>query len=489
MTTATIEQTLAASPLIWALEAVRLPGPGGPQPFVPYSYQATLLADRSPTLLVLKARQVGITTAAVVRELHEMVHRPRSLVLAISKSQGDADELVRLAAEVLAELGDAAPRRVNDAQREIELENGSRMVSQPATAKAGRGFTATSVLLDEFAFAAYDQRIYRAVLPTLSRGGRLTLVSTPDGQANLFYKFWQGLEGGDWSRHRVHWRDCPVFDDAWYERERGRYTVADWASEYECDFIESGVAVFTPDDVDAMKVGWAGLRGPEPGRSYVTGVDVGRRRDPTVLVTLDVTEKPHQVVGYRRMLQAPYAQSQAAIDDVSLVYGGTVAVESNSIGDSIIEGLTCSVESFVTSAKSKADALTRLVRVVEQGELKCGVEQILSELKSYQWDDQNIVQDSVMALAIAMANVGGRLWVVGLGDDDESERALIEAQIKGAASVARQLGEDPERAERQALQRALEAEEEAARERRVQDRVRALERAGAEFRDGSLPFG
>src|SRR3990170_8500220 len=122
MTTATA--VLAASPLAWAMHRVKLPGPLGPIAFVPYGYQATLLADRSPCVIVLKARQVGITTAAVIRELHEMVHRPRSLVLAISKSQGDADELVRLAGGGLAEVGGAAPRRANDAQREIALGNG-----------------------------------------------------------------------------------------------------------------------------------------------------------------------------------------------------------------------------------------------------------------------------------------------------------------------------------------------------------------------------
>src|SRR3972149_5511300 len=107
------------------------------------------------------------------------------------------------------------------------------------------------------------------------------------------------------------------------------------------------------------------------------------------------------------MLRAPYAQTQAAIDDVSASYGGTVAVESNSIGDPIIEGLTASVRPFNTSAKSKADALTRLVRAVEQGDLKCGVDQVLSELRGYQWEDQNIVQDSVMALAIALSHAEG----------------------------------------------------------------------------------
>lgn len=398
---------LAQSPLLWALEAVRLPSPGGHQRFVPYPYQAAILADRSPRQIVLKGRQVGITTAAAIRVLHEAIFERRSLSLVISKDQASAQEVIRIVGDMLDWLDDA-PRRVNESMGEIALENGSRVISQASTTKAGRGFAATSVTLDEAAFMEHDERIYRAVSPTLSRGGRLTVISTPNGMDNLFYRLWQGQEGGEWSRHRIHWRDCPVFDAAWQERERPRYTHDQWPSEFECDFVESGGAAFDPDDVDAMRDGWVGLKGPAAGRQYVTGVDVGRRHDPTVIVTVDASELPWQVVGYRRMLKAPYAQTQAAIDEAAALYGGTVYVESNSIGDPVLEALKCGARPFVTTAKSKADMLTKLVRLVENGELKCGVEQVLSELRSYQWDDARLVQDSVMALAIALARV--RIW-------------------------------------------------------------------------------
>ncbi len=270
------------------------------------------------------------------------------------------------------------------------------------SAKAGRGFAATSVTLDEAAFMEYGERIYRAVSPTLARGGRLTVISTPAGMDNLFYRLWQGQEGGEWSRHRIHWRDCPAFDEAGEKRERPRYTHDQWASEFECDFVESGGAAFDSGDVDRMRDGWVGLQGPAAGRQYVTGVDVGRRKDPTVIVTVDVSLVPYQLVYYKRMLKAPYAQTQAAIDEAAALYGGTVYVESNSIGDPVLEALKCGARPFVTTAKSKADALTKLVRSVENHELRCGVGQVISELKSYQWDDQNLTQDSVMALAIAM---------------------------------------------------------------------------------------
>ena len=415
MTTVTASATLAASPLVWSLERVRLPGPRGAEPFRPYPYQAVLLSDRSQRRLALKSRQVGLTTAAAIEVAHEAIHRPRSLSLVISRDLVAAQNVIRTILDIFTEL-DAPPRLVKENQSEIVLENGSRVISQPATAKAGRGYTATSVVLDEHAFSEYAEPIYRATSPTLSRGGRLTIISTPNGQANLFYRLWQGMEGGDWSRHRVHWKDCPAFDDAWYERERPRYSNEAWASEFDLDFIASGGAAFDPLDVDAMKDGWNGLQPPKEGRRYITGWDIGRRRDATVGITLDTTILPYQVINYERLMRAPYAQIGSAIDSTAGHYGETV-VESNSIGDPVIEGLTARVRPFVTTAKTKAAALQRLVRAVEGGGVKCGVEQVLGELKGYQWDDQNIVQDSVMALAIALADqredAGGNIYPFG----------------------------------------------------------------------------
>ena len=404
MTTATVEQTLAASPLIWALERVRLPSAPGPEPFWPYPYQAQLLADRSPRIIVLKARQTGVTTAAAIRMAHEAIFRPRSRSLVVSRDQVAAAHVLSIVYGIF-DLLDEPPRLSKRNTFEVLLENGSSIRSEAATPKAGRGYTATSVTLDEAAFMEYDEAIYRAISPTLSRGGRLTVVSTPNGQANLFYGLWQGQEGGDWSRHRVHWRDCPAFDEAWYKEQRPRYTHQQWASEFELDFVGSGGGAFEPSDVEAMTEGWEGPQAPQEGHLYQHGWDIGRRRDATVGVTVDFTEPPFQVVAYQRLLRAPYAQIQATIDSRQALYGGWTLVESNSIGDPVIEALSCRgrVRPFVTSQKSKANALTKLVRAVEQGALKCGVPQMLSELKSYQWEDTNIVQDSVMALAICLS--------------------------------------------------------------------------------------
>jgi hypothetical protein len=397
---------LRSSPLVWSAEAVTRIQPSGiAAPFVPYSYQARILADRAPRLLVLKARQVGVSYAAALLVAHHVLHNPRSLALLISRDQGAAANLLGTVYDVLDGLNEP-PQFERRGVYECTLGNDARIVSQPATAKAGRGLTASLVILDEFAFADHDARIYRAVLPTLSRGGRLLVISTPNGINNLFYKLWAGDEGGEWSQHRIHWSDCPVFTDEWAEAEKGKHTAQSWASEYECDFIESGGAVFNLADVEAMRFGWCGEQAAQPGHTYVSGWDIERHHDATVGVTLDVTTQPYQVVRYERLQRAQYAQIVSLILQREQEYHGRTFVEANSMGDPLVEACEGRVKPFVTTQASKANMLTRLIRLVEQGNLKAGAEQLLSELRSYQWDDRNLVQDSVMALAIAVQGIG-----------------------------------------------------------------------------------
>lgn len=166
----TVRALHARSPLAWAIDQVRLVTPAGLEPFVPYAYQAALLADREPRAIVLKARQVGISQSAAVLIAHEALFKSNATVLLVSRDQGAAGHLLAMVYAIFDELDDP-PVYAKRGTFECELANGSRIISQPATAKAARGLTATLVVLDEFAFCDYDDGIYRAVQPTLSRGG------------------------------------------------------------------------------------------------------------------------------------------------------------------------------------------------------------------------------------------------------------------------------------------------------------------------------
>ncbi len=150
-----------------------------------------------------------------------------------------------------------------------------------------------------------------------------------------------------------------------------------------------------------MQVGWTGFLEPLAGRRYLTAWDIGRRHDATWGITIDWSEAPYQAVASERLVGVPYPGIQDMISARGLAYGGRTYVETNGPGDPVLENLGIRATGFVTTARSKVDAITALQMLVERGMLKADIPQLDRELRVYRWDDRDLVQDGVMALAIA----------------------------------------------------------------------------------------
>lgn len=399
-------------PITWVEQRATVVHPQrGRIPFVCYPYQRVFLDQyHVPRRIVLKARQIGFSQVFALEALYTAIHSPEATVLLVSRSQDLATNLLRYCYLTYNGLTDA-PELTKANESEMGFANGSRIKSIPANRSTGRGFAATTIYLDEFAYADYAEDIYQSVSPAVSQGGRLVIGSTPNGIGNLFHSLYLG---DGFTRLTVPWWQCPAYyteteqatgvpkeQSAWYVRERPKYTAQQWAAEYECDFVGSGVVVFAQDAINAAEVGAVGEQPPQPGRSYVTSVDIGRRQDATVINTFDTTETPYQRVAHERVERVPYPVIQQMIEQRARAYPGQLWVESNGIGDPVIENLDVPAQPFVTTAKSKVQAIQSFVLLLEQGRLKAQwTAQERKELMLYQWDDRNLVQDCVMSLAI-----------------------------------------------------------------------------------------
>jgi hypothetical protein len=387
------------SVLQWASENATIILPTeGRQQFNPYHYQRAIFEDTSQRRIILKARQIGISNAVAIEALHKAITRPDSTELFVSRNQDAARVLIRYCRHTLSGLREA-PTLMGENQSELSFANGSRIVSLPATPSTGRGLAATDVYLDEFAFCQYDELIYESIIGTIATGGRMTMLSTANGRNNLFFRLWSGLDGGaDWSRHRIHWSDCPRYDEAWAERTKAEMTRQSFAQEFDLDFIASGDAVFDPEDLALCKDGWneaaAGCT------RIINAWDIGRRRDHTVGVTIGQRGDDWHVIAYERTIE-PYPAIQARIERRHRAFGGKTYVESNGPGDTVIENLLIRVRPFVTTVRSKVQAIQALQLLIQQGRFKHGIDQLGRELSLYEWDDEGLIQDSVMAAAIA----------------------------------------------------------------------------------------
>lgn len=156
-----------------------------------------------------KARQQGITTTASAFLACEMaLADPDSpiTILAIGNTLDLAQQFVTKIKDFLVQLprwffGDEYwDPDTNDKknkeklflvanQKELKLANGSRIVARSSGPDASRGVGGVSWLVfDEAAFIENGKDVYASAIATVSTGGHVIMISTPNGKDQLYYE-------------------------------------------------------------------------------------------------------------------------------------------------------------------------------------------------------------------------------------------------------------------------------------------------------------
>lgn len=172
----------------------------GTEPFTLWPAQENVLGSmlEERLLVLLKARQLGMTWLACGYILWLCTQHKGKFVLVFSRGQLEANEIVDRVRFLFYQHKDVKsfPRLITDNTQELEWANGSRIQSMPATKSAGRSFTASLVVFDEFAFMMHGAHLFAAAKPTVDDGGRLWIISSADGQASPYHQFWQRASTG-----------------------------------------------------------------------------------------------------------------------------------------------------------------------------------------------------------------------------------------------------------------------------------------------------
>jgi hypothetical protein len=170
-------------------------------PFNLWPAQHGVLAtmDRDRLLVILKARQLGISWLACLYALRCCTLWPGQPVLCLSRGQLEANELVHRISTMYHEHTDRAqtlPRLVADNTADLEWDNGSTVVSLAATKNAGRSLNAVIAILDEWAFMQWPRETLAAVKPTIDAGGKLWIISSADGLGTVYHQHYNAAKSG-----------------------------------------------------------------------------------------------------------------------------------------------------------------------------------------------------------------------------------------------------------------------------------------------------
>ncbi|MGB9626353.1 MAG: terminase large subunit domain-containing protein [Phycisphaerae bacterium] len=297
------------------------------------------------------SRQIGKSFTKSLRRILRGLKRRRNQVF-LSAGERQSRELMLKAQQHCQALAMAAACRCDSSFEGMEvrhlqltLPNGVRIIGLPANPHTVRGFTG-DVFLDEFAMHREDREIWAAVFPTVLRGdGELDVASTPKGPANLFAE----LRDNPSFRHSTVTLHDAIAQGLRLDAEEIRRSIHDDAlfrQEFLCEFLEEVGAFLTVEQIAACEDGTLtlparltpestqnaerigeSLRAIAASEACFVGVDIGRRRDLTVLWAL----------GFR----GPGAGSRA--EDRAVIPRGSTPDARNPSPDPVGRGVLVSV--------------------------------------------------------------------------------------------------------------------------------------------------
>lgn len=206
--------------------------------------------------------------------------------------------------------------------REISLKQaGVRIIGLPANPDTARGFTG-DVFLDEFAMHKRDREIWAAMFPSVMRGrGELDVASTPRGKQNIFYELRQNEAFG---HQMVTIHDAIAGGLQGVDPTVERAAIGDdelWRQEFLCEFIDEATAFLTldmirsceddklPRELDLEDL--HDLKG-----DVVVGVDIGRRRDLTVIWPFQVIGDQMVSLGLLELQSTTFREQFEVLSDV-----------------------------------------------------------------------------------------------------------------------------------------------------------------------------
>lgn len=213
---------------------------------VPDPWQRNLLMSTDRQIIMNCSRQSGKSLVAALLGLHQCLFVPRSLVLLLSPSQRQSQELFRKVKESYDALSDVAALTQESALR-LEFANQSRVVVLPAREGTVRGFSGVNLLVIDEAARVPDE-LYQSCRPMIAvSGGRIVLLSTPFGARGFYHHEWS--EGSGWKKIKIPASKCPRIPADWLAEERLR--IGSWwaSQEYDCQFTDSVDQVFSSEDI------------------------------------------------------------------------------------------------------------------------------------------------------------------------------------------------------------------------------------------------
>ena len=271
----------------------------GLNPFILNSAQIDLFnaLNTNSRVIILKARQLGISTAVAGYLYHMAITTPGINVALIGYNSDLTAELLDKVKTFYQTTPESIRPQIHyNSKYEISFPAmDSKILVLPSSENVGRGYTLHAVLITELAFIEKAGEKMLAIENAVPAEGKIIIESTPRGIGNQYHRMW--MAENSYAKQKYGWYWGYSEEEIEIIKKRINNPMR-FAQEYELEFLSSGRPVFGPDLVKRLRKGIYKVSDmvkdetgvetivtknedglimyypPRAGRTYVAGADV-----------------------------------------------------------------------------------------------------------------------------------------------------------------------------------------------------------------------
>jgi|TARA_R110001583_G_scaffold31600_1_gene107906 hypothetical protein len=429
--------------------------------------------------IILKSRQLGLSTLVAAYSVWLALYQRDKNILVIATKLSVAQNFITKVKTMIRSLPQwlVMPEIISNNKQLIELSNGSSIKAIPTSDDAGRSEALSLLIIDEAAFVKNFDELWMGLYPTISTGGRVIILSTPNGVGGQYHKLYTDAAAGlnEFKEIKLPWNVHPERDAEWFSKTTKNLSDRQIAQEYLCDFSSSGDTFLSNSDLEYIR---NSIRPPRErtgiGRGvwvweyplsesrYLISADIARgdSKDFSTFHIIDI-DNAECVAEYKGKI--PPDRFGELLVEFGKKYNNALLVpENNSYGYATIiklkelaypniyykkrkavyiGGYTPEVEAdlagFTTSGRSRSLILTKLEEVLRNKMVRSYSSRLYEELKTFVWLGNKAQgmkghnDDLVMSFAIGM-------WIFDSSEDHSRNSKKVNDAMLKAMGVSRQ---------------------------------------------------
>jgi hypothetical protein len=436
--------------------------------------------------IILKSRQLGMSTLSAAYAVWMAIFQRDKNILIIATKLSVAQNFITKVKTMIRSLPKwlVMPQIISNNKQLIEFSHGSSIKAVPTSDDAGRSESLSLLIVDEAAFVRNFDELWMGLYPTISTGGRVIILSTPNGVGGQYYKLYTDADAGlnEFNPIKIPWEAHPERDQQWFDETTKNLSSRQISQEYLCDFASSGETFLNDTDLEWVRQSiksplqrmgtdlnvWV-WKLPLSEHKYIISADVARgdSKDYSTFHVIDINDGE---VSAEYKGKIPPDRFGELLNKFGRMYNSALMCpENNSYGFATLVKLkelnypriyykrrkavyigdyTPSKESdvagFTTSGKSRGLILSKLEEVIRNKHIKIYSSRFYEEVKTFIWKSNRAQamkgynDDLVMSLAIGM-------WLCDSSSEyGRNSSAINQAMLQGMIKTTTPYDDVPE---------------------------------------------